>query len=440
MTHMCYNTPMKKLFLATVIVFFSIPLAAQTIGTVTAETTRMAPGTLIQRFRLKPGDTFSPSAYEKAQDDLHKLRVFKKLDFTATPNGQKTDIHINAQDGYYIFPIAFYTGGSKSAGGATVHAGNLFKQGEHIFLFGGGSKDGFTARAGLQIGNHFVSPSYTKKHIDQKFYTGHWQSIPNLFSTADDDDHTGNLLRSVRMKQDKISLLYSYRFSRTGRVLISPTYNRITYAHNQLDSGNHHNVRAGIRFTDDIRAGMNMGALAGYGLSDKQKSLQDLPRARNGYLAAISYENGGHWTDSNYTVSKLSAEGAWLLELREHHLLMVQLKAQNAFEASFSDEVTSLDVLSGTGKYDRQRRGKRAVGASVSFAYYVLRNQTGLLSFAPFYEMSYTDIGPNYRPHSGAGANLFYRLWRFPLPVGLNYTHNLQDGSHQVGFVIGGAF
>ena len=121
-------------------------------------------------------------------------------------------------------------------------------------------------------------------------------------------------------------------------------------------------------------------------------------------------------------------------------MLTLQLKAQNAFEGAFTDQVTSLDVLTGAGKYDRQRRGKRAAGAGVSFTYYLLRNQTGLLSLAPFYELSYTDVGPNYRPHSGAGANLFYRLWRFPLPIGLNYTHNLQDGSHQVGFVVGGMF
>ena len=419
-----------------------VVLVAQTVGTVSANTTRMSPGTLTTRFRLKPGDTFSPAAYEKAQDDLHKLRVFKKLDFTATPtpNGEQIDIHISAQDGYYIFPIAFFTGGSKNAGGASIHAGNLFKHGEQTFLFGGGSKDGFTTRAGLQWGNHFLTKVYTQLHFDQNFYTGNWQNVYGVFSTTDDDEHQDQLLRTVRGRQDIFALLYTYRFSRTGRVFVAPEYNRVTYAHNQLDSGNHHNVRAGIRFTDDIRAGMNMGALSGYGLTDKQKTLQDLPRTRYGYNVSISYENGGHWTDSDYNISKASLESAWLLELPQRHLLTLQLKAQNAFEGTFTDQVTSLEVLTGAGKYDRQRRGKRAAGAGVSFTYYLLRNQTGLLSLAPFYELSYTDVGERYRPHSGAGANLFYRLWRFPLPIGLNYTHNLQDGTHQVGFVVGGMF
>ncbi len=431
---------MKKLFLVTLYFLSVTGLAAQTVGTVTATTTRMTPGTLTDRFLLKPGDTFSPEQYEKAQDDLHKLRVFKKLDFSQTTRNNQVDIHIDAQDGYYIFPMAFFTGGSKSAGGASVAAGNLFKQGEQTFLFGGGSKDGFTARAGLQLGHHFVTAAYTQLHFNQNFYTHEWQNVYSVFSTTDDKDHKDALLYTLRGRQDKISLFYSYRFSRTGRVVIAPKYNRVIYAGRQLDSGNHHSVTLGLNWADDLRPGMNMGALSGYGLTDKQKSLQDLPRARTGYTFSAAYESGGNWSGSDYAISKASVEGAWLLELPARHVLMVQAKAQEAFEGHFTDEVTSLDVLSDAGKYDRQLRGKRAAGVGISFAYYLLRNQTGLLSLAPFYELSYTDVGTRYRPHSGAGANLFYRLWRFPLPFGLNYTHNLQDGSHQIGFVVGGAF
>lgn len=368
------------------------------------------------------------------------MRVFKTLEFTQTTNGTRTDIRIDARDGYYIFPLAFVTGGSKSAAGASLTAGNLFKQGEQTFLFGGGSRDGFTARGGISIGNHFVTAAYTQLHFDQMFYRGGWENVYSVFSTTDDEDHQDRLLQTLRARQDKISLFYQYRFSRLGRVFVSPVYNRVMYAGRQLDSGNHHTVSAGLSLSNDIRPGTNMGALAGYGLTDKQKSLQDLPRTRYGQLAAISYTGGGKWSGSDADISKLSLEGAWLVELPQRHMLVFQAKAQQAFEADFTDQIVSGDVLTGAGKYDRQLRGKRAAGAGVSFVYYLLRNRTGLLSLAPFYELSYTHTSGSYRPHSGAGANLFYRLWRFPLPFGVNYTHNLQDGSHQFGFVIGGAF
>ena len=240
--------------------------------------------------------------------------------------------------------------------------------------------------------------------------------------------------------QEQIGFVYKHRLSRTLRLALRPQYNYISYKNHALDSGKHHQVAFGLEWEDDIRPGTNMGALSGYGLTDKAQSLKDLPRPRSGYKGAVTYANGGDWTGSDYHLSKLSLQGAWLFELRTRHLLMLQLSVQEAFEYSFSEQITSTGLLSDIGRYDRQRRGKRGAGGSLSFTYYILRDQVGLLSFTPFYELAYVDNGIRYLPHSGVGATLSYKLWRFPLPFGVNYTQNLQDGSHQVGFVIGGAF
>lgn len=166
----------------------SVSAAAETVGRVTAQSTRMAPSTLTQRFRLKPGDLFTPALYDKSQDDLHKLRVFKTLDFTETHREGQVDIHIRAEDGYYLFPLFFIAGGSKTAGGASVAAGNLFKQGESTFLFAGGSEDGFATRAGLQLGDHFLTASYSHLNFDQRFYQHGWTNLYGIFSTTDDEE------------------------------------------------------------------------------------------------------------------------------------------------------------------------------------------------------------------------------------------------------------
>lgn len=107
---------MNKICLSALLFFCAAIAQAQTVGTVSATATRMSTDTIKKYFLLKPGDEFTPTLYEKAQDDLHNLRVFKKLDFSATPApDNKVDIHMDAQDGWYIFPLAFITGGSKSA-------------------------------------------------------------------------------------------------------------------------------------------------------------------------------------------------------------------------------------------------------------------------------------------------------------------------------------
>lgn len=434
---------MKKAFLLLCCFGWAVCSAAQTqtVGQVHATATRMSPATLQKRFLLKPGDVFTPDRYEQAQDDLHDLRVFKKLDFSTRTQDDKTDIFINAQDGYYIFPLAFAAGGKKSAAALSLAAGNLFKQGESSFFFVGGSSDGISTMAGVNLGNDFLSLNYTKLNADQRFYQNGWSNTFGVFSTTDDEDeYASSLLDQVHTRQEKITLTYMRRLSRTVRAFIRPEYVRYTYGQDRFDGGNHNQITLGLRVTDDRRKGANMGALSGYGLTDKKKSLQNLPHARQGYAANLFYTAGGRFSGSDYHISKLGVEGAWVLELKNRHMLVAELRAQDAFNSPFSEEVFSTDLLSGLGRYDRRLRGTRGMGAAVSFIYYLLRNETGLLSAAPFYEIAYVHTGGRYRPHSGAGATLSYKLWRFPFPFGINYTHSLQDGSNQIGFVFGGKF
>ena len=95
---------MKKLiFLFSFFLWAAVPGGAQpaqqVVGAVHVSASRMSEKTLQKRFLLKPGDPFTPALFEKAQDDLHDLRVFKKLEFSTQEKTGKTDIFINAQDG-----------------------------------------------------------------------------------------------------------------------------------------------------------------------------------------------------------------------------------------------------------------------------------------------------------------------------------------------------
>lgn len=433
---------MKRTTLLFAFILAAAAAPAQTVGTVSATATRMSAQTLQKHFTLKPGDAFTTEAYDKAQDELHNLRVFKKLDFSTSPaeNG-KVDIHIDAQDGSYIFPIAFISGGAKSAAAVSLAAGNLFKQGESTFAFVGGSSDGVAARIGGRLGKNALSLGFEKLHFNQRFYQSHWINSFGVFSTTDDEeDFKDQLTSQTHTKKEAVSITFSHRFSRTVRAFLQPEYVRYAYAKNQFDSGNHNQLTLGLNWADDIRQGANMGALSGYGLSDKAKTLQNLSRVRSGYTLEAAYTAGGKWTGADYDISKLALEAAWVLELKTRHLFIVQAKAQDAFHSPFSDQLLSSEVLPHLGRYDRQRRGTRGAGAGTTFVYYLLRNQTGLLSLAPFYELAYLRTDGTYRPQSGMGATLTYRLWRFPLPIGLNYTRGLEDRNNVFGFVMGGAF
>ncbi len=432
---------MKKLLL---LLILGCPLGvmAETVHSITAETTRMAPETLLKRFHLKEGEEFTEKEYEKAQTDLHKLRVFKTLEFIEEKRKHGVDIHIKADDRSYVFPMAFAMSGKKRSAGLSLASGNIFKQGESAFFFIGGGRDGFATHGGLVLGNDSFFAGYSHINFEQSFYENGWMSAPGIFSAADDrGNYNKFLLGTVKGKQDDFTFTYRRKFSSVWSVFITPQYEYYRYQDGLLDGGNHSNVSFGFQYADDIRPDMNMGALSGIGLSDKAHALRDLPRIRTGKLAQVSYTVGGHWSGSDYDIQKLSLGGGYMWEFKDRNLLALFVKAQRAFDAPFSNLIRSGDLLFGMGIYDREQRGKGGVSAGVSFTYFILRNQIGLLSLMPFFEQAYiTSGGHSYQPHAGAGATLTYRFWRFPFPIGLNYTHNVNDGSHHFGLKVGGHF
>lgn len=408
------------------------------IEKVNINTQRTNPDILRKYFPLKEGHPFNAGQYEKAQNVFHNLRIAKKLDFKVTPSGENNLIvDADVQDGYYIFPLAFATGGSKSAAGLSLAMGNLFKRAENIMLFAGSGDDGTMASAMLIDGGNIFRLTLSNLNFEQRFYEGGWINNDSIFGTSDDEEDFANPLNRIYTKEDSFSLFYSKRFGPLS-AFIKPEYSYIRYS-KDLDSGNYSNVSFGINYRKNIRGGANMGALFGYGLTDKEKSLRDLPKPIFGYSAQLTYTNGGRWSGADFDISKLSAELQSVIEFKKRHILNIQLKGANTFEAPFAKQIRATELLSGQGKYSRTLYGERGAGLSASFAYYLLRNNTGLLALQPFYELAYVYCG-EYEHQSGTGATLSYQFWRFPFPLGINYTYNISDSSKQISFVLGAKF
>ncbi len=433
---------MKRLLVSILALCPVFTFAQPVVHSVTAETNRMKPETLLKRFEIKAGDIFNEEEYQKAQAKLHKLRVFRTLEFLEKKRKDGVDIHIKADDRSYVFPMVFAMSGKKRSAGVSLASGNIFKQGETAFFFMGGGRDGFSTHGGLSVGDHFLYAGYSHLKFEQSFYQNGWMSAPGIFSAADDKgNYNSSLLDEVHGRQDDLTFTYGRKLSSHWSMSVTPQYEYYSYAGGILDGGNHSHITLGLQYADDIRPGMNMGALAGVGLSDKEQVLKDLPRVRQGKLAGISYTAGGKWTGSDYHIQKISLSGTYLWEFKSRNMLALFAKAQRAMEAPFSNLIRSGDLLFGMGIYDREQRGKGGISGGISFTYFLLRNKTGLLGLTPFYEQAYITSGGNsYQPHAGVGATLTYRLWRFPLPFGINYTKNINDGTHHVGVKVGGHF
>ena len=438
----------NRIFISALFCLFPLPFANSQeyygpcegcrINEIKVTSKRIKPELLKKYFALKEGSPFNAEEYANAKNELHDLRIAKKLSFSATPleNGA-IDISINADDGYYIFPLAFATGGEKSAAGLALAAGNLFKRGETIMLFGGIGKDGSMLSFLLKEGRNTFSAAAKNMNFEQRFYQGDWINNDGIFSTSDDKEDFPDPTAQIYTKEDSFSFQYAREYG-PFKAFIAPQYRYIRYD-KDMPSGNYNTLALGLNYKKNIRPGENMGALYGYGLTDKEESLKNLARPIYGFSAQISYENGGAWTGADFDISKLAASLQSVTEFKNRHILALQIKGESSFNSPFAAQTRAQDLLGGQGRYSRTIYGQYGAGAGASFTYYILRNNVGLLSLQPFYELAYI-YHEGYKHQSGTGASISYKFWRFPFPLALNYTYNLSDYSSQLSFVLGGRF
>jgi len=434
---------MRKIIFASFLVYVAAAYAAAqsfdgyTVNEIRVNTNRMREAVLRDKFKLKTGDTFTEDAYQNAQDALHNMRVCKELNFSITPlPDNKIDINIDAQDGYFFFPLVFATGGGGNGALAiTLVEGNFFKHGETAYATAAFSSDGGMGGLGLSIGNSSYNLRGYSLDFEQRFYSGGWSSNYGIFSSTTDQGRYGEPLERINTHKNSFAFGYSHKIDYLT-LFIQPELQQVSYKGGGPDGGSHNKITVGAGYGKNLPQGANMGAIFGYGLSDKATALRPLTAVKPGYNFNASYTGGGGWTGADYDINKISAAASFLAELKSRHVFLISLRAQQSINAVFSEQVRSVELLDKNGSYDRQILGDKGAGVSASFTYYLLRNNTGLLAVEPFYQLAYV-YQNGYKDHSGAGASLFYKLWRFPFPLGLNYTHNLSDGSDRVAFYAG---
>ena len=401
------------------------------------KTKRIDTSVIRDKFLLKEGDLFDVNKYEEALEKLHNMRIFKKLSFKVEhlPQGNVI-IKIDGEDGTYVFPLVFFSGGGQKGIGLTFVEGNYFKKGEMIYIFAGLGDKGEMFNLGTNFGDYFVNLKFENMNFNRRFYLDNWVSTKGIFG-SDKDKHHFHPLSENYHKQDRVSLMIA-RTKNNFTVFIKPEYFYLTSA-GAPDSGIHSTVTMGLNYQENMRPGANFGALMGYGLSDKQEALRDLTTNKFGYSLSTSFKQGYKWAGNSYDIIKLLLSAEINLEFKNRNLLLYYLKAEDSFNSPFEDSVQTSDLLD-WGKYLRQRYGKQGISTGFAYVLYLVRNNIGLLSFSPFYEFSSVfESGREYN-QSGIGGHLSYKFWRFPFPVGINYTYSINDSSHHISFLVGGKF
>jgi len=439
----------KYLILCTAVIFCYTAAMAQstqnlsryngkTIQKIQIETKRVDPEIVRHNFFLQEGELFEEGRYKRAIQNLHNMRIFKKLDFKVDKTPQDNlIIRIKGDDGAYIFPLAFISGGGEKGVGVTLVEGNYLKKGEMIYTFMGFGDDGIMAILGGAYKDYYASFKFENLNFYRRFYEHNWVSMKGIFGSDRDKKHFDNPLSEIYQKQDILSLTLA-RTKNDFTVFLKPQYFYLNSA-DQYNDGIHSTVTVGVNYQKNMRYKVNFGALMGYGLSDKKEALRDLTARKFGYSLESSFKQGYKWAGNDYKILKLYTEAQTSIEFKNRNLLLFYLKWQNSFGSPFEDKVQTHDLLD-YGKHLRQRYGKQGFGTGLSYVWYILRDKIGLLSLSPFYEFATVYEGNHYYSQSGVGTSVAYQFWRFPFPVGLNYTYGIKDHCHQVSFMIGAKF
>ncbi|MDR1196214.1 MAG: hypothetical protein LBL00_07045 [Endomicrobium sp.] len=444
---------MKKFFVPLLLIFFcsfafsqeNSDFNGKTVKEINIKTSRISQKIARKKFLMQEGEVFFEDNYDTARQALHDMRVFKSIDFNITENEDDTiSVNIDAKDGYYVFPMIFGSGGSKSTFAAALMEANLFKAGEMLFLFGVFSSDGFSTMAGFGLKNNFFAIGYGGMQFEESVYKNGSYSTSGMFTAEPDKDKFGDPINKYDVKNNAFSLSWSRSFYEKLSLSAGFTASDIKYKGNitPSDEGKHNKAVLAVRTFKNVKhdGGGGFGALFGIGLSDIADKLADLPKEKYGYSAGLTYETGGDYTGSDYDISKINLKLSGNIEFKTRNVILLDINAAKDFESRFNDKIKSRDVLSGKGIYSREFRGTQAIGTGLSFVWHPVKNKTGILSVVPFIENAILWNGGSPQNHGGAGAIVSYQIWRIPFPIGINFTQNLNDGSSEVSFTVGGGF
>lgn len=407
---------------------------------------------LRRRLPFREGDELGPESLQKARQSLFSMGLFKKVVVSSAPAGPgEADVSIFVRDGWYLIPIPFYTGGSGgSRGGAFVSGRNIFRKNESFNIVGMGGKSGSRGMLGANwegwSGNLFFSriESVARNYFDNGTSAG------GDFGTAPDAKDPA--------KYGEVTSEYTKRLAGAGFTLGIPIlgesrrlsaevgwdFQQIGYTARQglapKGAGHHSKAHVGLRTGSGGGGWGDLGALLGYGLADIEERLKPLAKTRYAYNAGANLYGAAQASGSDfyfwYGTVEAEVSASWGRRER------ASFKVAGGHGGGLPEQqlLTTNDDGGLMGSYARTHRGRGVVGGSLSYSYPFLLSRRGMAQLTLFGEGALAWTYGRYQEKVGAGLSLWYRFWRFPIPLGVGYTHSVDDMDGQISAAIGGRF
>jgi hypothetical protein len=405
---------------------------------------------LRRRLPFSEGQTLPPDGLDRARRALSDMRLFKQVFVSSAPaEGGGALVTVALDDGWYLIPFPFYASGSGGGrGGMVLAERNIFRRAESLTAagFSGGGGEHESAAAACEGWSLQVSRS--RRRFEERVYSdGGFTSTAGLRRPSDESDpsRAGTVLFEGERKSDEGRIAVSFPLpGLRGTAGWEPA--RIRQAVPAGGSAATREERVGQAVLG-LRAGAearenfmgDLGNLLGFGLAGLEDRLKPLPHpvGRIGFGATLT--RGAAWTGSErpytYGLATVSASRSW----GKRNNLSFTLAGGRGHDLPEARKLATGPQLGMIGQYAREFRGRGALAAGTSFSRPLSTTKRGIWQGMVFVEAARAWDGRG-RDKAGAGASVFYRFWRFPLPLGVTVTRSLDDQDTQVSAAVGGRF
>lgn len=411
---------------------------------------------LRKRLLFSEGGRLSPSSLKDAQTALWDMQHFKRVEVSssALPGGGAA-VEISVEDGWYLLPLPFLSGGSGGRrGGLMLFSRNIFRQAESAMASffsgdGGSSSALYLRREGL-----FLGAALRRRAVTEREYAdGAFSSGPGYGDPADERDPSryGSVYRSYHKRLETAAIAAGAPLTRggPGRPGLSAELgwesSRLEYsaASPTAPAGAgrmgqaHVSLRTGRGEAGQAEA---VGAIFGFGLADMERRLAPLPAAKFFSGSELAYYRGGAWTGSDlgygYFLGRWNGALAW----GTHRSLSLRLAGGHGGGLPPGRLLATGRDTGLSGVYAREFRGASAAGAGLTYSHPFRITRQGVWQGSLFTEAARAWGNGASGTKTGAGASFWYRFWRFPLPLGFSCTWSFDDRDAQFSAAMGGRF
>ncbi|MFH1618497.1 MAG: hypothetical protein ABIG11_01175, partial [bacterium] len=319
---------------------FSSFCAAQTISSITVNTSRVSPAVVRKAAGLREGSAATSEALDGARRRLYGLNLFRTLEIsTASAAGGGTEVRINGRDGWYFLPLPFYRSGS---GGRSLSLmlmeRNFFRQAESAYLMRFSNDESSRWMAGFSLPEFSVnSVLHRESGITERMYGDGGFNVTNFMRSSKNEKDPGRLGTVVRTYPRRISggnVTVSSKISRALTASVLAETNAVAYggstAFDPGDSGKQNFMEFRLSMTpggNHERMADVFGSIFGLGLADMEERLRPFYGLRLRHGPELALLCAGRGLGSDYAFSRITAGYAASMELPGRDLVFVRARA-----------------------------------------------------------------------------------------------------------------